>query len=248
MKKTATTLLAIGSLAALLATQASAASLLSETFTYPNGNLTPNGGWAIHSGSGIDIQVASGAAAGDMAQGPDDNRTFAAQSGVKVYYCFTATIADPGGSPSANYFIHLKDSGTSNFAARVFVVPQGATYSFGLAVAQATFQVQWPTALAYGQPYQVVVMYDPTTPAPTAKLWVAPNAEADPSIICTGGSAQSISSIALRQSNTVTPAGSKIWKYTVDDIGVGLSFSDACIAGPTPTRGATWGSIKTIYR
>ena len=56
MRKTAIMLLALG-LAAAAAAPAFAVSLMTESFTYPNGNLVPNGGWATHSGTGTDIQV-----------------------------------------------------------------------------------------------------------------------------------------------------------------------------------------------
>ncbi len=87
MRKTAIALLALG-LAATLVSPAMAISFWSETFSYPDGGLAAGSGgnWAIHSGTGTDIQVASGVAVGDMATTPDDNRTFPAQDSLAKTY------------------------------------------------------------------------------------------------------------------------------------------------------------------
>ena len=247
MRKSAITLLALGLASTLFAVApASAVNLLSETFTYPNGGLVPNGGWATHSGTGTDIQVVSGAANGDMANAPDDNRSFAAQTATaKTYMCFKVTVPDPGGVPRPNYFIHLKDATTTNFFGRVFVAPQGATFSFGLSVSASTLQSQWATALNYGQSYFVVVSYDAA--AGSAELWVDPGSELSPKITAAGGTVGGvISSAAMRQSNAGT--GGVLFKYVVDDLGVGTTFSDACVSGPTDTKSSSWGRIKTLYR
>ena len=39
---------------------ANAAILVTDTFSYPDGSLVPNGGWANHSGVAGDLMVASG--------------------------------------------------------------------------------------------------------------------------------------------------------------------------------------------
>lgn len=251
MRKTATLLLIAGG-ALLLAAPAFAVNLLSETFSYANGNLVPNGGWATHSGTGTDIQVVSGAANGNMSNAPDDNRTFTSQPiTAKTYVCFKCTIGAPSGTPSTNYFLHLKDATTTNFIAKVFVAPQGTSFAFGVSVISSTVPVVWPTALNYGQEYYVVLEYDPTAGfAGNALLWVNPVTESDTHITATStsGSNQTVSAVALRQSNSITPAGSTLWTYTVDDLGVGTTFADACVSGPVPTTNSTWGHIKTLYR
>ncbi len=248
MKKTATCLALLAVALLALAAPAGAVNLMSETFTYPDGGLAGNDSWTTHSGTGTDIMVVSGAAAGNMANAPDDNKTFAAQTATaKTYFCFKVNIPTVVGTPSTNYFAHLKDSGTSLFAGRVFVAPSGTSYSFGLSVSSSTMSVQWPSALTYGTDYYVVVDYD--AGLGTADLWVNPTSELSPKISATGGTTGIlVSSFALRQSSTLTPAGSVTWKYNVDDVGVGTSFADACVSGPTPTRGSTWGRLKTLYR
>jgi len=259
MRKTVIALLALASTAAFLAAPASATVLLSEGFAYSDGNLVPNGGWATHSGAGgIDIQVVSSRAVGNMNNAPDDNRSFTAQpTTAPTYACFEVTIPNPNGSPHPNYFAHLKDTGTSNLFARVYVVPVGASgFTFGLtfgATSATVAPVPWSaSSLNYDTPYQIVIKYDPASV--TATMWVNPASEASPSISHTGtGSGISISSFALRQSASAPtlpsgyPAGSVWWTYSVDNVGAGTTFNDACYQA-TPTKGSTWGEIKSIYR
>src|SRR5438552_2646829 len=60
---------------------ASAGSLVTETFTYPDGPLTANATWGVYSGTPpIDIQVVSGRAVGNCANVPDDHTLFTAQT------------------------------------------------------------------------------------------------------------------------------------------------------------------------
>jgi hypothetical protein len=161
-------------------------------------------------------------------------------------------IPNPAGTPRVQYFAHFKDTGTMNFLTRVFVAPQGATFSFGLAHFSSTMQVQWPTALNYGQWYTVAIRYNGAND--TSTLWVNP---VDPlwqaqSISCTSvigiytnPASIPLSAFALRQSSAGT--GGVTWKWDVDNIEVGTTFQGVC-PQPTPTRGTTWGQVKAIYR
>ncbi len=257
MKKAVTLLFAVVALVLVSAVPALAVSLLSETFdAYNTGGLVAmaGGNWASHSGTiPTDIQVLAAGKGkyvkGDMAATADDNRTFAQQdSSAKTYACFRVRIPSiASGAPRTTYFAHFKDTGTFNFAARVFVAPSGTTFSFGLSVAATAMSVQWATALNYDQWYTVAISYNGATGTDRAELWVDPVNEASTKITATATGITSIfvSSFALRQSN----AGSgTLWKWDVDDIGVGTTFADACTSGPTPTRTTTWGRVKSIYR
>jgi hypothetical protein len=55
-------------------------------------------------------------------------------------------------------------------------------------------------------------------------------------------------SIVLHQNWDLGQAGAIGYTFYIDDISVGTSFADACGTAPVPTRSATWGRIKTIYR
>ncbi len=255
MRKTAITLLALGLAASFAVTTASAINLMSETFSYANGNLVPNGTWATHSGAGTDIQIVNGRAVGNNLNPPDDNRAFTAQTG-KVYACFKIIIPTPTAAPDTNYIAHFKDTGTSNFYARVWVGASGSTFTFGLSATSCACNancvpVFWPTPLLYDHDYTVAISYNPVTGG--AELWVDPVLETDPKITSSGPPTPTIalSAFALRESAsapTACPAGNFAWGYSVDNLGVGTTFDDACNFGPTPTSSVSWGRVKTIYR
>jgi hypothetical protein len=184
----------------------------------------------------------------------DDNKSFAAQStSTPTYACFEVAIPDPGGSPKPNYFAHLKDATATNFFARVYVLPLGATgFTFGISISSTSatvLPVPWGSALSYNTRYFVVIKYDPA--ANTAKLWVNPVTEASTSVShINTTTAAAISSFALRQSNSLPTGmsgGAVGWVASVDNVGVGTTFSDACFQ-VTPAKSSTWGQIKQIYR
>jgi hypothetical protein len=242
---------------------ASAGSLLTETFTYPDGDLTANATWSVFSGTPpTDIKVVSGRAVGTGANIPDDQTQFTPQlTTAKTYYCFGVTISDPGGAPKAVYFAMLKDATTSNFVARCYVLPLTAGgWTFGLSSSStnttlATITPWSTTSLNYGQEYRIVVNYD--APNHAATMWVDANSEADPSItsVNTAIPSNPVQSFCLRQSgsastfipNAVFNAGAVNWTYSVDNLGVGTSMVDACDV-ITPVDHTTWGRVKTIYR
>lgn len=222
---------------------ASAAVLLSEGFPYSDGNLVPNGGWANHSGAGTDIQMIGGRAVVDMAQAPDDNRSFTAQSATaKTYYCLEVMIPAIVGSPRLNYFAHLKDTGTINFAGRLGVSTSGSSFTFAVGATAFTTPTLWGTALNYDQSYRVVVSYDAATGS--SEMWVNPVNELSTKVTSTGTAGTLISAFALRQSNTGTGT---VWKASVDNVGVGNTFDEAC-SQITPTNTSTWGRVKVLYR
>jgi hypothetical protein len=243
------------------AAPAGAASFWSEQFNYSSGALTavtPN--WTTHSGTGggaTDIQVtAGGVAAGNMANSPDDNRLFGVTQSAtaKTYACFQVMVPTPASTPVLNYFAHFKDASTFNFAARVYVAPSGASFTFGLSVgscASPCVVATWPVALNYNQLYTVAIMYDAA--AGSAKLWVDPAGEGSLSIshnTWSGTTSQAgfqLTSFALRQSSSGLPSGTSNWTYNVDNIQVGDAFADLC-PSPTGARGSSWGRLKTLYR
>jgi len=256
MRKFATGLLALTALA-LFAIPASATVLLSEGFPYADGTGLLTVGWvATGTNTGVDITVTSGRAIGDCANAPDDNKAFATQgTTAPTYVCFEVMIPDPGSSPKTVYFAHLSDGGSSNFFARVYVTPAGNTFTFAVSYSSTSTSVgivPWGPALSYGVSYRVVVKYDPV--AKSATLWVNPTSEADPSVSQTGTTtAVAMSAFCLRQSSTQStlpspaPTGTANFKFSVDNVGVGTTFNDACYQ-ITPTRNSTWGQVKVLYR
>lgn len=259
MRKTATALLVLG-LTAVLAAPALAVSLLSETFTYPDGGLVPNGGWANFSGAAIDIQVVSGTASGSGPNANDDHVLFAAQPiDAKTYACLTVRIPTIAGAPKPIYFAMLKDAGTSIFVSRLYVLPlAGGGWTFGISYSSTNATTlgvtPWGAGLSFDTDYTVVINYDPATF--TSNLWVNPVNEASTSVANTGtAAAVAVSGFGLRQSataSTLPPSppfvGATDWGFIVDNVGVGTTFDEACVSPPTPTRSRTWGEVKTIYR
>jgi hypothetical protein len=255
-----TTALALG-LALIAASSAQATVLLSEGFNYVNGNLVPNGGWATYSGAGTDIQVVSGRATGGAIGNPaiDDHRLFPAQPLTsKTYACFEVTIPAFTGAPKAIYFAELKDGGAAALVSRVYVLPISGGWTFGISHSSTSTTVgvvPWSSStLSFDTPYQLVINYDPV--ALSSTLWVNPVNEfsTSVSITNTAAAAVAVSGFGLRQSNaasTLPPspsyAGTADWNFSVDNLGVGTTFDDACFQ-VTPTNRSTWGQLKVIYR
>jgi len=257
MKRLATLL----ALLALSAAPAFATVLLSESFTYPNGALPPNGGWANFSGAGTEVQVVTGRAVVDHNNAPDDQILFPAQStSTKTYACFDVIVPTFSGQPKAVYFAMLKDATVSTFVSRVYVVPvapSGWTFAISHSSTGATAGCTvWPATLTSGTKYNVVINYDPVNK--TSTLWVNPVNELSANVTDTNGAiaAVAVQGFALRQSGTAStfPAtqvftGSTNIQVSVDNLGVGTTFTDACAQyQSTPTQRSTWGAVKSIYR
>ena len=140
---------------------ANAAIILSDTFTYADGSLVPNGGWANHSGTMGDLLVASGSAVVQHGVPSEDaHLEFAAVTG-NVYYAldFTVNATGPIIGGDYEYFAHFTDGGTFNFRARLDVVeaPGGGDYSVGISSISSTADAVWPADLAFGTKYRAVV-------------------------------------------------------------------------------------------
>lgn len=259
MRKIAFALITLGLVAA--AAPSMAANLVYDTFSYPDGNLVPNGGWANYSGANVDIQVVSGKVTGGGIPNNqnDDHLLFAPQPvNATTYACFDATIPAPNGQPKPIYFAELKDGGAANLVSRVYVLPLasgGWTFGISHSSTSATAGVTpWTAALNYGTTYHLVISYDPVNKS--SSLWVNPSAESDPSVSNTNAAiaALAVSGFGLRQSNSAStlpasPAyvGTADWNWVVDNVGVGTSFIDACEAA-VPAQRTTWGQIKGTYR
>lgn len=259
MKKLVTTfaLLALGLIAS---TPSMAVTLLTDSFTYPAGNLAGNGGWSTFSGANVDIQVDGlGRATGAGPNANDDHVLFAAQStSSTTYACFDVTIPTIAGQPKPIYFAMLKDAGTSIFVSRLYVLPVAAggwTLGISHSSTSATVGVTpWTAALSSGVTYHVVINYNPV--AKTSTLWVNPANELSPSVTDTNAAAVAVAvqGFGLRQSATAATlpaappyAGTQDWGFIVDNLGVGTTFAEACEI-VTPTQPTTWGSVKGLYR
>jgi hypothetical protein len=257
VRKLAISVLVLG-VAALTASSVFAAPILSEGFTYANGNLVPNGGWANYSGAVTDIQVIGNRAVGSGPNANDDHVLFAAQPTTSVTYaCFHVSIPAVAAAPKPIYFAEMKDAGAANLVSRVYVLPIAGGWTFGISHSStsATAGVTpWTAALSYDTNYNVVINYDPVNK--TSTLWVNPVNQFSPSVTNANSTvaALAVSGFGLRQSNAASTlpasppyAGTADWGFSVDNLGIGSTFDDACYQ-VTPTQRPTWGQIKTMYR
>ena len=258
MRVHATALLPLA-LAAILVSPANSAVLLTDSFSYPDGNLVGNGGWANYSGALTDIQVMLGRAVGSGPNANDDHTLFAAQpTSSPTYACFDVIIPAIVGAPKPIYFAELKDGSAALLVARVYVLAITGGWTFGISYSSTSATVgvtPWSaTTLSYNTNYRLAIKYDPAVF--TAKLWVNPVNEASTSVSNVGTSAAiAVSGFGLRQSASASTlpaspsyAGTVDWGFSVDNLGVGTTFDDACSGGVTPTQKSTWGGLKTIYR
>ena len=258
MKRLAT----LAALLAISATPSFATVLLSESFTYPNGALPPNGGWANFSGAGTEIQVSSGRAVVDHNSAPDDHIGFPSQSATtKVYACFDVIVPPLAGPPKPTYFAMIKDVGTSNFVSRVYVLASNGGLTFGISHTSTNTTVgltPWTAPITAGTKYNIVINNDPVNHSST--LWVNPVNELSPSVTDVNASFTEVAldHFGLRESGTAsalppgqaaTFAGSANAIISVDNLGIGTTFADACAQyQSTPAQRSTWGQVKQIYR
>ena len=259
MKRLAT----LAALLALSATPSFATVLMSDSFTYPNGDLSVNAPWAVYSGTPpTDIQVSAGRVIINHSNAPDDHYLFSVQStSSKTYACFDVIVPNPGGAPKPVYFFELKDAGAANLVSRVYVLNVSGGFVFGVSHSStgATAGVTpWGTTLNYGTKYNVVVNYDPVNKSST--LWVNPASELSTSVTDVNAAiaALAVQGVGFRQSSTASTfptaqntlyAGSVNATVSVDNLGVGTTFTDACLQyQSTPAQRSTWGQVKQIYR
>jgi PEP-CTERM motif len=240
---------------AALGTLARADVLLTESFSYDNGNLiTLSGGaWRNHSGN-IPLEVIGGQALinqADTAGGREDlNRllssTFdpATDNTSAIYASFTVSFtALPANIGS--YFFHLKSSAANEFYGRVGATVEGAAPgSFRISLANESWSsastVEYPMDLSLNTTYIVGIKYDLATDQTT--LWLDPTSEASMSITATDTVSYAaggiIEAAALRQGTSSAGAPGTL---TVDNIVVATTFAEGVAVVPEPSTWALLG-------
>jgi hypothetical protein len=216
-----------------------------EPFSYGDNSLVGlNSGnlWQHHSGAVTgELQVVSGEALVDEVYTEDVNARligapyYPTNTGF-IYTSCKATVnflpVLTTNAPFGSYFLHLKDDGTANFRARVFVtVTNAAANKFRFAIQNSTstnVPDQYPVDLDLGSQYTIVTRYDLATGVST--LWVNPSAETNPSVTATDPAITSvITTVALRENLG-------IGQVMVDDLIVGTTFNAALGSTSTPTN------------
>lgn len=191
---------------AMVSMNASAATLITETFTYPDGSLVPNGGWVTHSGTVGDLVVTSGQALVQHgAPSEDVNVPFGSYSTGILTATFDMIVNDDtkiaGGD--YEYFAHFSDGGTFNFRARIDVVPAtgGGDYRLGIASAASTAEAVVPVDFNYGQTVTVTLSHNLDTG--TSSLTVGANTVSG----IAGAAGETMTAFALRQSDSSNNEG-----------------------------------------
>lgn len=192
--------------------------IVSEGFSYADGSLVPNGGWAREGGTSGDFQIVSGEAVVQHGTPSEDVKlAFSPVSGA-VYVGFDFSVDDLGAVYSGTdneYFAHL------DFKARMDIVPPTAAgdYSVGIASGSSTAEATWGSDLIFGTKYRAIIKFDQDTGAAT--LWINPTSSSDSSISGSDSGAFSVKEFELRQSDS-----SENETVRVDNLMIGQTFGD----------------------
>jgi len=149
----------------LLVSPALAVTLASDDFSYPDGSLVPNGGWANHSGTPGDLLVAGGQAVVQHgAPSEDANLAFIGVSTGVLTARFDLSVNDDTaiGGTDFEYFAHFYTDGSFNFRARVDIVPatNAGDFTLGISSTSSTAEAILPTDFNYGETLSVELSFD----------------------------------------------------------------------------------------
>jgi hypothetical protein len=257
MKKTV--VLFLGAVLAFSGTKSFATPVLSDSFSYPNGALVGQGGWAQTSTSTNNPIQVNGGAVTLTNTGQDAYDAFTTPvtlaDGQSLYFGLTidVTAAQSGG----DYFLHFTpDAGDSSlFYGRVFAKSTTGGYLIGVegtagGGAAVTYGTQ---VLTLGTSYQFVLAYNfsATTPSNSVDtIYINPT---DPVVVgndtayvtAAWGSANAdtntIAAVNFRQgSSSVAPT------VIVDNLNVSETFADAVPEPATLTLMAVGGAAALV--
>lgn len=208
--------------------------LLNETFQYADGALTAvsSGAWIAHSGAnsspvqvtGEQTELTSGSGSRE-----DVNRLLGATFTNGVLFAgFDVSLASAPTNGNA-YFLHFKDD-TTGFRGRVYAAaPSVDGGGFRLGLSNGAGDNAAGLAVTGDLPLtttiRVVLAYD--LDARTSRLWVNSDNEAAPTLQDTvAASAVSVTSVALRQGGSGTPAVN-FSGLAVNNLRVATTFAEA---------------------
>ena len=230
--------------------------LLSEDFTYPDGEISSVSGglWQSHSGgtSNDCLVVAnqlrvSYTNSEDIYRGFTNSVYFVATGDGEPPYYYAGVILYARFKvnfevlPSGNGgdFAHFKDLGTFNFRARIYAQTNGAAagkFRLGIANVSATVSAVVPQDLSPGTTYTVISRYNVSTGEST--LWVDPSSEASGGVTATDTPIPvEIDYYCFRQSTGIGVS-------LVDDLAVGTTWNDVFLAPPLSPVTLSTGSGK----
>jgi hypothetical protein len=168
-----------------IASSVHATVFIDEQFSYSNGDLTSvsGGTWAAHSAGGSGpIQVLDGSAIVKFDSSEDVNRFTGGPSldpGDTWYYGIQFSIKDLRTTADplpTDYFAHIKDAGTANLRARLYLTAGSTpdTYKLGITSSSGTLTQIWASNLEFDTTYHAVVSYTASLNDPRAEIPVNP--------------------------------------------------------------------------
>ncbi|MDP7126243.1 MAG: lamin tail domain-containing protein, partial [Candidatus Marinimicrobia bacterium] len=195
--------------------------LISESFSYGDGNLIGNGTWARFSGTSGQIQISNGLITLTDSNTEDAKVTFTAQSSGTIYFGFDMQLTDPS-SYSGSDFEYFSGFGGSGFENRIDVAAlSGSGWRPGISNLSSTAEATWASDLNYATTYRIVVGLNIGTGV--SDLWIDPSSTSSTKI--TGTGSQSVPNIAyfyFRQDNATPDI-----TMTVDNLSISTTFDHA---------------------
>lgn len=208
---------------------ASAALLLQDSFSYPDGPVSAAAGspWTTHSGTSSELQSASGrilisSSNTEDISAPLAEQPYDASNGTNRFYASfiirCTTLPAAGGS----YFAHFKSTGPTTFACRVWALTSGAApgkFRIGLSsTSGSAAEAIHPADLDLNTDYRIATRLVSTNSV--SKLWIDPTAESDLSVSTAEAASDfTVAAYAFRQA----PGEGTL---LVDDLRVGTTFGD----------------------
>jgi hypothetical protein len=196
--------------------------LVSDSFTYSDGNLVGNGNWANFSGTSGQIQVSSGLITITDSNSEDARVTFTAQSSGTVYFGYDIKVTDPSSYSGTDYEYFCGFADNTTFENRVDIAAFSASgWKPGMSNTSSTAESVWASDLSYATTYRVVVGISISTGV--SELWIDPSSTSSTKITGTGSqSVTEIDALYLRQSGA-TPNVS----LTIDNLSISTDFDEA---------------------
>lgn len=209
--------------------------LMTDHFDRPDGPLGAGSSpWVFHAPDVPDpthLSLKSGwGALSDAfvedAHAPFSAGTIAANSGA-ILYAGVKVRLQRLPSSAGNFFLHFRDE-NNGFRGRVHVLASGSPAGqcrFAVSAGAETPSVH-PSSIAPGEDHYLVLRYSVSTG--TARLWVDPAGESDPSVSALEpATALAVSNLSLRQADG-------IGELLLDDLTVATRFSDVMPATEAP--------------
>jgi hypothetical protein len=215
----------------------SAAPFYVESFNYPNGPLVGNDSWILTGTATANPEQVLGGKVQLASSGQDVNASFAPvtlNDGDTLFMGVTINVAAAQGA--GDYFLHVTPGPAGNsfdFFQRIFIRSIGGGFPLGYAETSSGATATYGNdVLSYGADYRVILAYNrvPGLSNDTGTLYVNPpdlnNPALDPIYVTKTWSSSAAETNIVATINLRQGSGSAAPNLTVDDLALGLAFSD----------------------